>query len=100
MKAKIHFSMVKPEPKSVCNFLSKETTPDAVWHLNHPSGDNLYVSYEAALDALPKIIIDAFVNKHNRIPTAEDLTQILSDVLTSMNRAIKVSKLENEVTFS
>ncbi len=78
-----------------CNF-TDDTPADGCWALSNDKlakGHVLCVSYENAVDMLPKLIIDAYINKHNRIPTAADLTDIISSVAQSMKVAIVKGKL-------
>jgi len=77
-----------------CNLL--DGTPDGCWALQNSDlaqGHILSVSYENAVDMLPKLIIDAFINKYERIPDTSDLIDIQQKVSESMKIAIEKGKL-------
>jgi|SRR5690554_355923 len=78
-----------------CNFTNGKPA-DGCWALDNgelPQGHILCVSYENALDVLPKLIIDSFINKYNRKPRVTDLNKIIEAVTQSMNTAIVQGKL-------
>lgn len=81
--------------KDKCNF--GEETPDASWLLHNTTladnGNLITVSYESAINDLPKLIVDAFINKYEKIPNEADLTEILSKVHDSMSIAIQFGKV-------
>jgi hypothetical protein len=81
--------------KAKCN-LDDESTPDGIWALANDKlerGHLLCVSYNRAVDDLPKLIIDSFINKFNRIPDAKDFEGIIDKVKASMQIAIDQGKL-------
>ncbi|MFO7939691.1 MAG: hypothetical protein R6U66_08075 [Bacteroidales bacterium] len=74
-----------------CHLLGSRN-PDGCWAM---AGSKLYedhilcVSFEAAVDAFPKLIIDAFMNKYNRKPTAIEFAELTSHILENMKFALK-----------
>lgn len=73
-----------------CNFYSNGT-PDGCWALDNgelPQGNILCIEYLVALDVLPKLIIDSFINKYGKKPNESEFTEIMRHISESMKIAI------------
>lgn len=78
------------EGNEKCN-LRGENTPDGCWALqNHilPQEHIFCVEYQAAVEVLPKLIIDAFINKHGKKPDAIEFAEITKEVIENMKIAV------------
>ena len=92
-KSLVKEGIVKKE--ATCNLRNGET-PDGCWALAHGDlerGHILSVSYEAALEDLPKLIIDAFINKFDRKPIKGELDAVLDVVKQNMEIAIEQGRI-------
>ncbi len=86
-------------PETTECHIYRGTKPDGCWALdgsNFPQGHILCVSYKNAMHALPKLLIDAYINKNNKIPTSDDLQEILKEVEASMVVAISQGRLPKD----
>jgi hypothetical protein len=73
-----------------CN-LRGHSTPDGCWglHNNELASSHLFcVEFQAAIEDLPKLIIDAFINKHGKIPDVLEFNNITKEVIENMKVAV------------
>ncbi|MBF0430515.1 MAG: hypothetical protein HQK83_04510 [Fibrobacteria bacterium] len=80
------------------SFYDENSVPDGAWALNGTLIQDhlLAITFEESVDVLPKLIIDSFINKYERIPSGEDITSILEEVAKNMKIAIQQGKTPNK----
>lgn len=79
-----------------CN-LRGHKAPDGCWALqNEKLGlSHLFcVEYQAAIEDLPKLIIDAFINKYGKLPDALEFAEITKEVIENMKIAVDQGKTQ------
>lgn len=78
-----------------CN-LRGQDTPDGCWALQNdelPQSHIFCVEYQAAIEDLPKLIIDSFINKNGKKPDAIEFAEITKEVIENMKIAVQQGRI-------
>lgn len=81
--------------KEKCN-LRGELTPDGCWSIQNENlalGHLFCVEYQSAIEDLPRLIIDAFINKFGEKPDAIEFAEITKEVIENMKIAVDQSRV-------
>lgn len=78
-----------------CN-LRGMSTPDGCWSIQNetlPLGHLFCVEYQSAIEDLPKLIIDAFINKFGKIPNGIEFAEITKEMIENMKIAVEQGRV-------